>query len=74
MDTLYSIIYDWFSTYVFVGLPACSWEIGGQNITLEAWLNHSATILVLCVFAFLLFSLAVWLFKLIGGCLSRVAR
>lgn len=72
--TLYQVIYDWFSTYVFVGLPLSSFEVGGVTLSLEEWLNHTATIVVLVVMVFLLFGLAVWLFKFIGGLFARVCR
>lgn len=72
--TLYEVIRDWFSTYVFVGLPSASYEIGGLTMTLEEWLNDTATIVVLIVMVCLLFGLAVWLFKFIGGLFARVYR
>ena len=76
MNNLYDVIYDWFSTYVFAGtnIPASSFEVGGQSISLAEWLNHTATIVVLVLMVAFLIGLVVWFGKFIGGMIAKVGR
>ena len=75
MDTLYSIIYDWFYTYVFTSeVPETSWTSGSLSMTMREWLNHTATIVVLVMMCVFLFMVVLWLFKLIGSAVFRIGR
>lgn len=62
--TLYQIIYDWYESLLDgSNLSALTFEIGGQNMSMDSWLCHSATIFTLVMFCVLLFCITKYLFK-----------
>lgn len=63
---MYQIIYDFFAGTLFAGAPALTWQVGGQSLTLEAWLSHSATIITLVVLALVAFKFVWWLVRLVA--------
>lgn len=74
--TLYSIIYDFYATYIFTSgdAPASSFTIGGASLTMAEWLNHTATIATLAWLVIVCFLFIRWLVKLIGGGIASIGR
>jgi len=66
---LYDIIYNFFADNIFnsQALDSYSSEIMGVSTTLNQYLSHSATILLLCLGVFWLILVIRWVFRVFSG-------
>ena len=66
---MYDIIYDYILNNIFNStyLVNYSQTIFGVSTTLNVWLSHTCTIILMVLFVGLLVGFAIWLFKLVSG-------
>lgn len=66
---MYQFIYDFVKTHIFnnVSLSAYHNTISGVDTSLDVWLSHTTTIIVMCLFVTCLVLLIRWVFRLVSS-------
>lgn len=65
---MYDLMYQYLVDYIFTSSSLDSFATSlGMSVSLNVYLAHTTTILLMCLFVWLLIMGAYWLFKLVGG-------
>ena len=65
---MYDIIYDFLINNVFNGTSLTySFELFGQSTSMNVWLSHSVTLIVMAIFIWSLIMFCKFLFRVVGG-------